>query len=99
MSVPVTKADLETRLGAAEVKRFSRDVESNIAEALEIAWSKARSAALNVFTAESWDALTADTLPGEAKYHIVSDAADVLSAGNKRPDEIQNKADEAAKKK
>jgi hypothetical protein len=91
----ITQADLETRVGAAEVTRYSHGDGSQITSAIAQAESKARSAALNIFTAASWDAMTSATLPGEALYHIVSDAVDILSAGSGRPNEIQAKADEA----
>ena len=91
----IAQADLETRVGAGEVTRWSRGVAGNITAAIAQAESKARSSALNVFTAASWNAMTSSTLPGEAKYHLVSDAVDILSAGSGRPAEVQIKADEA----
>ena len=95
MPLPIIKTDLQARLGAAEVTRYSRSVESNIDSAIEQAWGKFRSAALNVFTAASINALTATTLPKEAYSHIVSDAAEILSSGQGRPDDIDTKSEEA----
>ncbi len=97
MSYPVVKADLEARWGAGEIARWSGGTnnvanDSNVDTAIGTAWSKARSAALNVFTAASWDALTSVTLPLEAKSHIISDAIDILSAGKNRPDTIDKQA-------
>jgi hypothetical protein len=97
MAIPIVKADLEARIGAGEVARYSRGVDANVTAAIAEAWDSARSAGLNVFTPESWDALDSGTLPPEAKRHIVSDAIDLLSAGNNRTngDFIEKKADEA----
>lgn len=91
----IVEADLTARIGAAEVARFSRNTAANITGAIEQAESSVRSAALNIFTAESWAAMTAATLPPEAKRHIVSDAVDILSAGSGRDEEITVKAEEA----
>jgi hypothetical protein len=98
--VPVIlRADLEQRIGAAEVARYAKAsgpaADAPIAESIAMAWDAVRSAALNVFTPESWDAMTAETLPPEAKMHIVSHAVDILSAGNNRPEQIEKKAEEA----
>lgn len=95
MSIPVTKTDLERRISAGEVSKFTRGDDNIVNSAIAQAWSKFRSEALNVWTPASVDALTAGTLPGEALYHIVSDACDVLSAGFARREEIEKKADEA----
>jgi hypothetical protein len=99
VAVVILRADLEQRLGAAEVARYAKAAgaagDAAVDEAIAMAWDSARSAGLNVFTPESWDAMDASTLPPEAKMHIVSHAADILSAGNKRPEEIEKKAEEA----
>jgi hypothetical protein len=95
MSLPVVQSDLENRISVAEVARFSGGVQAKIDEAIAEAWGKARSAALNVFSPTSFDALTSSTLPAEAKSHIVSDALDILSSGKNRADDITKKADEA----
>lgn len=91
----ITQTDLENRVGVAEVSRYSRANGNLVTSAIAQAESKARSSALNTFSAASWDAMTSSNLPGEALYHLVSDAVDILSAGSGRPAEIQTKADEA----
>lgn len=95
MAIPIVKADLEARVGAGEVARYSHGHDAEVTEAIAQAWDSARSAALNYFTAASWDALTSGTLPPEAKRHLVSDAIDLLSAGSNRPDYIGTKSEEA----
>ncbi|HEX3108115.1 MAG TPA: hypothetical protein VHU41_03395, partial [Thermoanaerobaculia bacterium] len=69
--------------------------DSNIDAAIGVAWSKVRSAALNYFTAESFDALTADTIPDEALSHVAWDALDELSSGNDPIEMISAKAAKA----
>jgi hypothetical protein len=91
----ITKTDLEERLFAAEVGRFSGGSDEKVVSAIATAWDTVRSAALNVFTAESWDALTAETLPFEAKKHIVSDACEILSTGSTRDEQIEKNAEKA----
>jgi hypothetical protein len=95
---PIIKADLENRLGASEVQRYTLGDSTRVDRAIGDAWSTFRSEALNVWTAASVDALTAETLPGEAHRHIVSDACDILSTGSSRmgaAEEIAKKAEEA----
>jgi len=103
MTIPIVKADLEARLGVAEVARFSMGViedvanDANVDLAIAQAWDSARSAGLNVFTAASWDALTPSTLPPEAKLHIVSHACSILAAGSTSNPSLEKWAEEAAK--
>lgn len=92
----ITQADLEERVSTAEVARYSFGSSTKITDAIAEAEDKARSAALNVFTSESWDAMTAGTLPKEARQHIVSDAVDLLSTNLSRSDDIEKKATAAA---
>ena len=94
-TIPITKTDLEERLFAAEVERFSGGSDEKVDNAIATAWDTFRSAALNVFTAESCDALTVETLPFEAKKHIVSDACEILSTGSTRDDQIEKNAEKA----
>ncbi len=95
MPVPDFTTDLEARLGVAEVQRFARQSLTRVDEVNAEAWAKFRSAALRVYTAASIDALTAETIPVDAKGYIVSDMADIISAGQARAADIQVKADAA----
>jgi hypothetical protein len=102
VAIPIALADLEQVIGVGEIARYSRGNnntpnEANVNEAIAKAWSSFRSAALNVFTPESVDALTAETLPAEAKLHVVNHAIAILSVGMNRPDRFDAMNDEAAK--
>lgn len=97
---PAVQADLESRYGVAEIARWSKSETdtpdpAKVLDAIGQAWSAFDSAARNIFTAASINALTSETLPGEAKTHIVSHAIDILSAGSARDAEIEKKAGEA----
>ena len=96
----ITQTDLENRLKLAEVVRFSGGTgttpnAARVTDAIAKAENRMRSEIIKVFTAASWDALTAATCPDVAKIHLVSDAADLLSSGNERAQEIEDKALEA----
>lgn len=96
----ITQTDLINRLKLAEVVRYSGGTGTSpntgrVDDAIAKAESRMRSEAIKVFTPASWDALTAETCPDVAKIHLISDAVDLLSAGNTRADEIEKKADEA----
>lgn len=96
MPVPITKADLVDRIGAGEVDRLSGGDDTVVTRIIAMAWDSMRSAGLNVFTPSSWDAMTAETLPGEARRHGVSDAVDLLYGGNAGArEDIGKKAEEA----
>lgn len=97
MAISIVKADLESRIGAAEVSRYSLQSDANVTQAIAEAVDDARSAALNVFTSASWDAMTNLTLPSSAKGHIVWDAIGKLSAGKTRPPSVDTMVAEAAK--
>ena len=96
----IVQADIEQRLGVGETVRYSRGTGStpnaaNVSDAIAKAESRMRSEAIKVFTAASWDAMTSATIPEVAIIHLVSDAADLLSSGNKPTEEIAKKAEEA----
>jgi hypothetical protein len=93
----ISKADIAARISVAELDRYSRKSDEAIDRAIREAEAAARSAALNVWTAESWDALTAEQLPDDARAHIVSDAIDRLSATFERSDDIATRAQDAAR--
>lgn len=95
MTLPIQPVDLDARVGAAEVVRFSRNVPDNVDRAISDAWSVFRSEAGNVWTLDSIDALTPGALPGEARVHIVSHAVDLLAAGSAKDQEIVNRAEDA----
>lgn len=96
----ITQTDLENRVKLAEVVRYSGGIgttpnAARVTDAIAKAENRMRSEIIKVFTAASWDALTEGTCPDVAKIHLVSDAIDLLSAGNARPEEIESKALEA----
>ena len=99
----IDKADLEQRLGVAEVVRYSRGSnnvanDGNINDAIARAESRMRSEAIKVFTPASWDAMTSGTVPAVAVIHLVSDAVDLLSSSSNRSaaeEDIVKKAEEA----
>ena len=103
MAIPIDKPDLEARLGVDGLARYSLVSERGqeaadkfVAECIAAAWDSARSAGTNIFTPESWDAMTADTLPPEAKRHIVSDACLLVAIGwSTRPEFLDTMAAEA----
>ena len=98
MAIPIVPDDVENRVGAALAATWAKAAgPAAIVEAIAQSWDSARSAGLNVFTPESWDAMTAETLPPEAKLHIVSHACAILAAGNKPPDYVEKAAAEATK--
>jgi hypothetical protein len=96
LSPLITRADLEERLGVAEVARYERSNATAVNDACAFATDRFRSEASRIFTLESIDALTPATITREPRYHIISDACDILSAGSARPDFIDKKAAEAA---
>jgi hypothetical protein len=96
MTLPIVRTDVYGRIGEALALTYAKadgaaGVDARIAEA----WDSVRSAALNHFTAASFDALTADTVPPEARRHIISLAAAALASGSNHPDYIDAAADEA----
>ena len=93
----VVTADLERAIGAGEVVRYSKNNSAYVTQVIAEAESQARAEALNIYTAESWDAMTSQTIPAIAKGHIVWAAIGRLSAGSNRPESIDTMAAEAAK--
>ena len=97
MPIPVTQAGLEEKFGRSLVfERYGQQNQEKIQDALETAWDTFVSAAVNLFTRESIDALTEQTLPKEARRHILSHAFVVLADGNSEDDRVR-RADESSK--
>lgn len=92
----IVKADLVARISAAEVDRFSKSNDPFVDQCIATATDRFRDEARRVFTVESIDALTSSSAPLIVKYHIGSDALDILSSGSKRPDHIEAAATEAS---
>lgn len=97
MPIPVVSADLEVKIPPADLTRYSRGSAANITEAIAQAWDGMRSAGLNYYTAASWDALTAMTIPPVLKRYVVEDAINILSSGMLRPAYIDTMAVESSK--
>lgn len=93
MPLPVTKADIVAVWSLAEVTRWAKaGGDPSIDVAISKGWGEIRSAALNRYTAESFDAITADTIPAVVKGYAVDLSTDWLSSGNARADEIETRA-------
>ncbi len=90
MSIPVTKDDIVAVHGLADVNRWAKDDDNNVTIAIAKGWSEIRSAALNQYTADSFDAMS--SLPPIVLGYAVDLASDWLSSGNQRFDEIETRA-------
>jgi hypothetical protein len=96
MSIPIVRADLVARIGEAEVVKYAKAAgDGSVSDRIAEAWDSIRSAALNVFTADSFDALTVDTVPPEIRKHGVSLAIGGLVSGMNHPDYLDEAADAA----
>lgn len=96
MAVPIVQIDLDARIGEAEVDRYAKAAgDGSVTARIAEAWDMIRSAALNIFTPASFDALTAATIPPEMRKHAVSLAVAFLASGSKHPDYLDTAAADA----